>query len=38
VDATGVIRYVYVNEDYKTRANVDEVFAAISKMGFVPAN
>jgi len=37
VDTTGVIRYVYVNEDYKTRANVDEVFAAISKMGFVPA-
>ncbi len=37
VDTTGVIRYVYVNEDYKTRANVDEVIAAISKMGFVPA-
>jgi len=36
VDTTGIIRYVYVNEDYKTRANPDEVIAAVGLIGAVP--
>jgi len=37
VDTTGVIRYLYVNEDYKQRAKVDEVIAAVRQMSVAPA-
>ncbi len=37
VDSTGVIRYLYANEDYKQRANVDEVISAIRQLRDVPA-
>ena len=36
VDTTGVIRYLYVNEDYKKRADIDEVMAAIRQIGAGP--
>jgi len=36
VDTRGVIRYLYINEDYKQRADPDEIIAVLSKIGAAP--
>ena len=36
VDTTGTIRYLFTNEDYKKRANIEEVIAAISAIRSAP--
>lgn len=32
VDTKGIVRYAYINEDFKTRATPDEVLAAVKKL------